>query len=333
VRIGLALPHYDFSVPGQQPLSFDTIVDHARHAEALGFDSLWISDHLFLDIGKYGGPPDREFAYEPLVTLAALARAVTRPRLGTLVLLEALRPASVLAHSLGTLDRITDGRLDIGLGAGWYEPEYEAIGMEMPPPGVRLDRLREAVEVVIGLVGGGPLTYEGRYHSVAGAVSAPPAQQKPRPPVFVGGKGDRLLRLVAEVADGWNTCWTWTPTAYQERVETLHRACDDVGRDPATVWRTLGLYALAGEDDRDLERRFERMRTSYPPGVLGSTTLDEWRTTRLVGTVSELAEQRDQWDALGVETLIVGAGPVPFSVTARDDLDLLAAGLIPPGRG
>jgi probable F420-dependent oxidoreductase len=332
MRIGLALPHYDFSVPGERPLRFETVVEYARRAEALGFDSLWVSDHLFLDIGKYGGPPDREFAYEPLVTLAALAGVVRRPRLGTLVLCEVLRPASVLAHALGTLDRLTGGRLDIGLGAGWYEPDYEAVGATMPPPGLRLDRLREAVAVVQGLVGGGPLTYDGRYHSAREAVSAPASHQKPRPPVFVGGKGDRLLRLAAECADGWNTCWVWTPDAYRERVAVLGRACDEVGRDPATVTRSLGLYALAGEDRRDLERRFERMRAGYP-GVLGSITAGEWAEGRLAGTVDEVAEQRAGWDAAGVETLIVGAGPVPFSVAALDDLEPLAAGLIGSKRG
>lgn len=331
MRIGLALPHYDFSVPGRRPLPYATVVEYACRAEALGFDSLWLSDHLFFDIAKYGGPTDREFAYEPLVTLAALASAVTRPRLGTLVLCEVLRPAGVLAHALGTLDRLTGGRLDIGLGAGWYEPEYEAVGTAMPPPGVRLDRLREAVEIVQGLVGGGPLTYDGRYHSVQAAVSAPPSRQTPRPPVFVGGKGDRLLQLVAACADGWNTCWAWTPDAYRERLDVLERACENVGRDPDTVVRSLGLYAIAGEDRGDLGRRFDRMRTGFAPGVLGTTTVDEWRTGRLVGTVDEIAAQRAAWEALGVETLIVGAGPVPFSVTALDDLEPLAAGLIGSG--
>src|SRR5205823_4654761 len=206
-----------------------------------GFDSLWLSDHLFLDIAKYGGSAEPQGVYEPIVTLAALARTVTRPRLGTLVACEALRPASVLAKALATLDRICGGRLDVGLGAGWYEPEYEAVGLAFPPPGERLARLAEAAAVV-------------------------------------------------------------------------ERCCDKVGRDPATVWRSLGLYALAGEDRADLKRRFERMRDVMPAGVVNGT-LDEWRDGRLVGTIDELRAQRDEWEVLGVETLIVGAGPLPFSVT------------------
>src|SRR6266545_4592264 len=177
MRIGLALPQYDYSVPGESPLRWDTLLEHAQRAEASGFDSLWLSDHLFLDIAKYGGTADPHGIYEPLVTLAALARTVTRPRLGTLVACEALRPASVLAKALATLDRVCGGRLDVGLGAGWYAPEYEAVGL------------------VRGLLGGGPLTFDGRYHRAAGAVNRPPAVQEPRPPVFVGGKGDRLIQL------------------------------------------------------------------------------------------------------------------------------------------
>jgi probable F420-dependent oxidoreductase len=327
VRIGFALPQYDYSVPGQSPLRWSTLLEHAQRAEALGFDSLWLSDHLFLDLTKYRGSDERHGAYEPLVTVAALAHAVTRPRLGTLVVCEALRPASVLAKALATVDRLTGGRLDVGLGAGWYEPEYDAIGLPFPPPGERLARLAEAVDIVRELLPGGPLTYDGRYHRANDAVNRPPALQQPRPPVFVGGKGDRLIQLAAEHADGWNTCWIWTPDAYRDRLDVLERLCDKVGRDPTTVWLSLGLYALCGEDRADLERRFARMRDTMPAGAVEGT-LDEWREGRLVGTVDEVRAQRDQWEALGVETLIVGAGPLPFSVNAIDDVELLAHALL-----
>jgi probable F420-dependent oxidoreductase len=325
VRIGFALPQYDYSVPGESPLRWETVLEHAQRAETLGFDSLWLSDHLFLDIEKYGGPPTRHGGFDPMVTLAALARTVTRPRLGTLVVCEALRPATVLAKALATIDRISGGRLDVGLGAGWYEPEYELIGLPLPPPGQRLDRLSEAVQVCRGLLGGGPLTFAGRYHRAIDAHNDPPAPQQPSPPVFVGGKGDRLIRLAVELADGWNTCWVWTPEAYAERLGVLERAFDEVGRDPASFWRSLGLYALCGEDERDLERRFARWR-ELMPGVI-TEPLEQWRQGRLVGTVDEVRAQADRWSDLGVETLIVGAGPVPFSVVAPDDVELLAEAL------
>ncbi len=246
-----------------------------------------------------------------------------RVRLGTLVALEALRPAAVLAKALATVDCISGGRLDVGLGAGWYEPEYAALGREMPRPGERLDRLVDAVEVVKGLVGGGPFSYEGAYHRARDARNRPGAMQEPRPRVFVGGKGDRLLRLAARHADGWNTCWVWTPDAYRERLQVLNAACAAEGRDPATVWRTLGLYALCGEDEHDLERRFERLRAQSPPGVLDGVDLASFRKGRLVGTVDQVRDQVREWEALGVDTLVLGAGVVPFQVSTPDDVELL----------
>jgi probable F420-dependent oxidoreductase len=328
VKLGLALPQYDYSVPGERPLRFETIAEYARRAEALGFDSLWLSDHLFLDLAKYGGPPDREGCFEPLVTLAALARTVERARLGTLVLCEALRPATVTAKALASLDRISGGRLDVGLGAGWYEPDYEAIGMAMPTPGQRLARLREALDVITALLPGGPVTYDGAFHRASDAQNLPPAMQEPRPRVFLGGSGDRLLQLVAERADGWNTCWTWTPAAYEEKLAVLNAACVRVGRDPASVWRTLGLYALAGEDERDLARRFERLRETSPPGITALADFDTFRQNRLVGTTEEIFAQKKKWESLGVETLILGVGSVPFHLGAFDDVELLADALL-----
>lgn len=321
MQFGFALPQYDYSVAGEPRLRFDTVVAHARLAAAAGAGSIWLSDHLFLDLAKYGGPAESSACYDPIVALAALARTVPDVRLGTLVLLEALRPASVLAKSLATLDRISGGRVDAGIGAGWYEPEYAALGMDMPRPGERLDRLVDALAVLDGLLAGGPCSYPGAHHRIDGAENRPAAVQLPRPRVFVGGKGDRLLRIVAERADGWNTCWAWTPAAYRERLEVLDRACSAVGRDPATVWRTLGLYALVGEDERDLARRFERLAAGSPSGVVRGD-LAEWRVGKLVGTVDEVREQVRTWRDLGVETLMLGVGAVPFQVSAPDDVEL-----------
>ncbi len=323
MRLGVALPQYDYSVAGERPLRFETIVDYALLAERNGADSVWLSDHLFLDLAKYGGSSATEGCFDPIVTLAALARRVPRVRLGTLVLLEALRPASILAKSLASIDRVSSGRLDVGLGAGWYEPEYAALGMDMPRPGLRLDRLVDAVEVVKGLLDGGPCTYDGQHHRARAATCLPGAVQEPRPRVFVGGKGDRLLRIAAKHADGWNTCWVWTPDAYAARLAVFEQACADADRDPATMWRTLGLYALCGEDERDLERRFARLRELSPPGVLDGVDLPTFRAGRLVGTVDQVRAQVRVWEDLGVDTLIVGVGAVPFQVSAPDDVELL----------
>ena len=329
------MPQFDYSVAGTSPLDWPTVASYATLAERTGYDSVWLCDHLFLSVEKYGGPAEPARGFEAVTTLGALARVTSRVRLGTLVFCEALRPASVLAKALASVDVIADGRLDVGLGAGWYEPEYAAIGMELPSPGVRLARLRDAIAVCRGLLSGGPFTYEGTYHRAVDAENQPAAVQRPTPPIVVGGKGDRLLGVVAELADGWNTVWTWTRDEYRERLDVLERACEHVGRDPSTVWRSLGLYALCGEDERDLARRFDRLVEVTPPGVLDGMTLDQWREGRLVGTVEQVREQVAGWAEAGVDELVVGAGAVPFAVTGADDVELLAeaVGTRDPGGG
>ena len=324
MELGLALPQYPFSVPGEDPLRWETVATWAARAEQLGFSSLWLSDHLIWSLEKYGGPAQPRAGFEPLTALAALGRVTTTARLGTLVLCSQLRPPGVLAKHLAGLDRVCGGRLDVGLGAGWYEPEFALAEIPFDPPGVRLEQLAETIDVVRAVLTGEPATYAGRHVQVDGALSRPAPAQPGGLPIWVGGKGDRLLRLVAERADGWNTCWTWTFDAYRERLAVLERACDEVGRDPASVARSVGLYALVGEDEADLARRFARLQASAPPGT-APATLGEWREGHLVGTVEQVREQVAAWAGTGVGSLIVTMGAVPFSVTALDDLDLLAS--------
>jgi alkanesulfonate monooxygenase SsuD/methylene tetrahydromethanopterin reductase-like flavin-dependent oxidoreductase (luciferase family) len=121
----------------------------------------------------------------------------------------------------------------------------------------------------------------------------------------------------------------WTPDAYRQRLRVLDDACASVGRDPATMWRTLGLYALCGEDERDLERRFDLLREQSPKGVLDGVDLATFRVGRLVGTVEQVRAQLGEWEALGVDTLILGAGAVPFQVSARRDVELLLEACAP----
>ena len=298
--LGLALPQYDYSLAGATRLEWSTVQEWAQRAERLGFASLWMADHLFLSIARYGAPPGDHFGYDPIVALAALARTTSRVQLGTLVLCAQLRPPKVVARQLDTLHDLAAGRLIAGVGAGWFEPEYRAAGIAFGSPAARLAQLAEVLEALAG----GPA------------------------PRWVGGKGNRLLDLVARSADGWNTVWSWTPEAYRERVEVLDQACDRHGRDPRSVTRSLGLYTLVGEDEADLERRFRRLREVTPPGVLGGTTLRQWRTGKLVGTVEQVREQVLEWDSLGVSMVIAGLGALPFSVSDPDDLDLLASALL-----
>jgi probable F420-dependent oxidoreductase len=324
VDIGLALPQYDFSVPGESPLRWETLLGWAERAEALGFGSVWLSDHLSLDISRYGAPPGDHGCFDPLVALAAIARRTSSVRLGTLTLCAPLRPATILAKALSTIDVASGGRLTVGLGAGWYEPDLHAAGLTLERPGVRLARLAESVQVLRGLFGGGPFSFEGRYERAHNARCLPRPVQRPAPPIWVGGKGERLVALAGRHADGWNTAWVWTPEDWAARAAVLDRACEEAGRDPASVTRSVGLYALAGEDEADLAARFRRLQELSPPGVLDGVELAEWRKGRLVGTVDDVREQVWHWESLGVSTLVLTAGAVPFALACGDDVEFLA---------
>ena len=314
MRLGVALPQFDFSVPGESPLQGPTVLRWAQAAEAAGLDSVWLADHVFWSIEKYGGPPGTSSAIDPLVGLAAVARATTI-RFGTLVLCAQLRPPTVAAKSLASIDVLSGGRLTVALGAGWFEPEFRAAGIPFERPGVRLRQLADTVDVFKAMFAGG----------WGDAPCKPLPVQRPRPPVLVGGKGDRLLEVVAGHADGWNTGWAYTTDVYRKRLDVLHRACDKVGRDPATVTRSVGLYTLVGEDEADVRRRWQLLKEHTPRGIIDKVTLDEWRVGRLVGTVEQVGEQLAQWSASGVAEVIACLGALPFAVTDVDELLQLAA--------
>jgi alkanesulfonate monooxygenase SsuD/methylene tetrahydromethanopterin reductase-like flavin-dependent oxidoreductase (luciferase family) len=188
MRFGLALPHYDSSFEGEVA-SWESVRRVAATAEDSGWDSVWVSDHLFLDWSKYGGSSEPRGSLECWMTLSGLAAATSRVRLGSLTLCNDLRNPALVAKMAATLDVISGGRLDLGLGAGWYEPEYAAAGIEFSPAGTRIARLGEAVEIVGRLLEGEELTYPGRHYSIRGAICRPGPLQTPRPPVWVGGQG------------------------------------------------------------------------------------------------------------------------------------------------
>jgi probable F420-dependent oxidoreductase len=334
MRIGLAMPHYDTSLAGL-PASWEGLREVARVAEAAGFDSLWVSDHLFLDWGKYGGPPTPQGALECWTTLTALAAMTERVRLGSLALCNDFRSPALLAKMVATLDLLSGGRVDVGLGAGWYEPEYAAAGIDFDPPGKRIRRLGEAIEILARLLEGEELKFEGRHYSIDGAVCRPRPQQQPRPPIWVGGKGDLLLKTAARKADGWNFSWLGSFDTYKERVEAAERACASVDRDPATLRRSAGVYLLAGRDDRDVQRRFERLVERTPTGVLRgpkertAVSWDEFRGSRVAGTVEEVTDRLGELAELGVEEVIVSLGALPFQVSDIEDVELVGAAIAP----
>jgi F420-dependent oxidoreductase-like protein len=334
MRLGLALPHYDTSLAGQ-PVSWDGVARVALKAEASGFDSIWVSDHFFLDWSKYGGPSTIQGSLECWTTMAALASLTKKVRIGSLVLCNDFRNPALLAKMAASLDLLSDGRLDLGLGAGWYEPEYRAAGYELDSAKTRIARLSEATEIITRLLSGEELVFKGEHYTVDGAVLRPGPVQQPRPPVWIGGKGDRTLKTVAQHADGWNFSWIGSFDIYEERVRYVSKACDDVGRDPSTLKRSIGAYVIAGRDDNDVRRRFERLVERTPPGVLhpekapSGVSWDEFRRDRIAGTVDEVVDQLRPFADLGVEEVIVTLGAVPFQLADEDDLELAGTELAP----
>jgi probable F420-dependent oxidoreductase len=331
MRFGLALPQYGFSLPGGAT-GFSETSAWARRAEELGFDSVWLSDHLFYTFGRYGADPAPIAALEPLTALAGIAAMTDRVRLGTLVLCAPLRHPAVLAKMAVTIDRISGGRLDLGLGAGWLGEEFAAFGYAFGSVGERFALLEETLEAMSALQSGAPATYTGTTVTLREARLLP-GPVRGRVPILVGGKGGpRLLRLAARLADGWNTVWRANPEEYASLSAAADRACEATGRDPATLRRTVGLYTVVGEDEAAARAAFERGRAAFPGGAMDSETWETWRRDTLSGSPEQAIERIDELESLGIEEIVVSAWTLPFAVPEPEIVEVLVERVIAPIR-
>jgi len=334
MRLGLALPHYDFSFPeglAAGPVSFDRVAGYAERAEALGFAQLWVSDHFWTDLARYGGPSGHQGTLECWTTLAGLAMRTSTVRLGSLVLAQGFRPPSLLAKMIATLDQLCGGRLDVGLGAGWNQQEFVESGLPYPGPGERVARLEETLRLLRALLADAetPTTFEGRWYHTRDAPVIPGPLQRPGPPLWVGGRGDRMLGVAARAADGWNWCWSATPEQYGERLEVLAKACARAGRPVEAVRRSLGLATLVGRDPDDLVERWRRLQAWAPGGALDGVELADWAASRLVGTADEVLAQLRGWQERGVEQVICSFASIPFAIFEDEQLDLVGELMLP----
>jgi alkanesulfonate monooxygenase SsuD/methylene tetrahydromethanopterin reductase-like flavin-dependent oxidoreductase (luciferase family) len=239
MKIGLLLPQAESDGAGTWP----EIAALARQAEDGGADSLWLVDHFFFreDDGPIGSETG---VHEAWTLLSALATVTDRVELGTLVLSTSFRPAGLLAKMAATADEIAAGRLILGLGCGWHEPEYTAFGY---PFDHRVGRFEDALRITAPLVRGERVTYEGPYQRVHEAAVLPPPI-RPDLPILVAAKGERMLRLTAELADLWQTAWFGLPDErYRGRHRDLLAACAVVGRDPGTIGITVGIDVVADD--------------------------------------------------------------------------------------
>ncbi len=289
MRIGLTLPlatgdAADGVVPG-----FETTRDFALRAEALGLDSVWVFDHL---IFRFEGEPD-EGLHEAWTTLAALAPVVPRVELGCLVFCSSFRNAALMAKMAGTLDDLSGGRLCLGLGAGWHEPEYRAFGF---PFDHRVSRFAEDLEVIVRLLRGETVALAGEYRTYEDAVLIPRPGR--RPPVLVAAKGPRMLELTARWADAWNTAWFGhVDELLRRRNAELDEACARVGRDPGSIRRTVGLRVhepgRLGDDARGTDASAEGLADLFDElEAAGFADALIWSLAKSSAALERIAEAR-----------------------------------------
>jgi probable F420-dependent oxidoreductase len=329
MRFGLALPQYGFSLPNGE-VGFETTSAWAHRAEALGFDSVWLSDHFFYTFSRYGGDPTPIPAIEPMTALAALAATTSRVRLGTLVLCAPFRHPALLTKMALTIDRLSGGRLDLGLGAGWLQEEFDGFGFPFGSIGERFTALEDTLAAVSALQSGGTASVDGQTFTLRDA-SMLPGPVNGHIPVWVGGKGGpRLLRLIAEHADGWNTVWRVDPDGYASRVTAAREAFATAGRDPSALRLSVGLYATIAEDEADARAAFERGRARFPGGAMDADTWQTWRADTLSGTPEKAIERIRRFEELGVEEIVISASTLPFAVDDPEMLDVFAERVMAP---
>jgi FMNH2-dependent dimethyl sulfone monooxygenase len=233
MRVGVTVPLAYGDTEDSRAPTFAETLDFARVAESGGLDSIWVYDHLIFRF-----PPEpEEGLHEAWTTLTALAALVPRVELGALVMCSSFRNAGLMAKMAATLDDLSGGRLILGLGCGWHEPEYAAFGF---PFDHRVGRFEEDLEVVTRLLRGEEVSFEGRWSRYNRARLLPPPAR--RTPTLVAAKGERMLRLTAEWSDAWNTAWFGSvDDRLRTRLRELDEACAAVGRDVSTLRRTVGL--------------------------------------------------------------------------------------------
>jgi F420-dependent oxidoreductase-like protein len=291
-----------------------TTVAVAKLAEALGYDSIWVYDH-FHNVPR----PAHEAVFECWTTIAAISQVTSRIRLGQMVGCNSYRSPGLLAKITSTVDVISGGRLDWGIGAGWYENEYRGYGYEFPAPKDRIGMLRETVEIVRSMWTEPETTYRGQHYELVRANCDPKPLQRPHPPIWIGGGGEQLtLRVVARYADCSN--FGGTPEDFARKNEILKAHCAAVGRDEATIRRTWSPEVFIRETEAEVAAAGSR-------GLRGEP-VESWRATNLVGTPEQVAEKIARYVALGCGGVIPWCADYPDTTT----LELFATKVMPEFR-
>jgi F420-dependent oxidoreductase-like protein len=288
--IGVVLPQgWTGEYDGWEPRrAWERTVALARQAERLGFESAWVFDHFQTE-----PDPKDEITFESFSTLAALAALTHRLRLGQVVICTAFRNPALTAKMIGTLDVISNGRMELGIGAGWKEDEWRAYGYGFPDTKTRLATLRDHLEVISRMLGEGHATFAGEHASVTDAINVPRGLQQPRVPIMVGGNGPNVTwRLAARFADELNLDWL-TPDEVREARPVIDSRCEEIGRDPATLRLSVNIsrYVMAVEG----APRVELLASYREAGV-----------ARVMGLIQESATSDEVLESLAADARAAG---------------------------
>ena len=243
LQLGLLLRTGEQAKPAGRVVGWGEIKEMSVMAEAVGFDTIWMADHLiFRNAGSVVMEPGASRGpYEAWTVLSAIAAVTSRVTLGPFVACNGFREPALLAKMADALDEVSGGRLILGLGAGWHEPEYTAFGY---PFDHLAGRFEEALRIIVPLLKGERVTFHGRYYQVTDSELRPRGPRPGGPSIWIGAKGPRMLRLIAQHADAYNTVWHTDVSQTAERFANMDAACRATGRDPATLLRTSGSNVL-----------------------------------------------------------------------------------------
>jgi alkanesulfonate monooxygenase SsuD/methylene tetrahydromethanopterin reductase-like flavin-dependent oxidoreductase (luciferase family) len=333
VKIGVFIPtfagaggvHHD--APYYQRIDWPLTVDFAQTLERLGYDSLWICDHLMF--GKDHG------IFESWTSLSYMAAATRQITLGTFLICNSYRNPALVAKMSSTLDVASGGRLYLGMGAGWHVSEYNAYGYRFPPVSERIESLREAIRIIKMMWTQEETTYVGRFHSVSAAKAVPKPTQKPHPPIMIGAFGKKMLRLTAEVADAWNISDDPSPEIFKEKSELIDQHCLEIGRDPKTIERTWSGHVIIGEDSGSVKKRIQDLKQvmsgasmQLPSGELVKVDPDYLIERSIHGTPSECISQVIRLIDAGTDHFILYFWDFPD----KHDVSLFASTVAPKVR-
>jgi alkanesulfonate monooxygenase SsuD/methylene tetrahydromethanopterin reductase-like flavin-dependent oxidoreductase (luciferase family) len=308
IQFGVFLPFYAFKTKNTNSTdNFSLLKNIVLECEKLGYDSVWLDDHLMFDNWPI---------FECWTTLSALSTLTKTVRLGTMVTCNSFRHPAVIAKMAATLDVLSDGRLELGIGAGVQEREHESYGLDFSLPSVRIERLKEAVEIIKKLWIQEDTSYKGKYYSLKNAVCEPKPLQQPSPPITIGGSGEKLmLKVTAKYADRLD--WGFLPTIdmYKRKLEILENYCKLISRDFNEIEKSCwpGGQVLIASNQKEIDAKIPKFKPS-------NVSVDDFIKANLIVTPDECMERLHVYEDLGVTYFMLLFSTLPN----MDDLRLFA---------